>query len=235
MVACLRFRVWCLHVCMSAFSCLIVACLRFRVLWLHLCVFVFYGRLSAISCLMVACLCFPLQEDNLERVRLSDESNAPTADTASLLMSLLDQLINDCKWVASSEVNSSPIERPNEKYYYTLLRKVTLPYVTSHNNITTLPCVTSHNNITTLPCVTSHNNITTLPCVTSHTSLSIDLTSGLGAIVCEISLLSLVCYCYCYRFSLSLRFNFNCNFITRAWKGFFSVVKFCKGWLVEEQ
>ena len=37
------------------------------------------------------------QEDNMEKVQLSLEANAPTAETASLLIALLDQLIYDCK------------------------------------------------------------------------------------------------------------------------------------------
>lgn len=36
----------------------------------------------------------------MERVQLSLEANAPTAETASLLIALLDQLIYDCKYVA---------------------------------------------------------------------------------------------------------------------------------------
>ena len=35
----------------------------------------------------------------MEKVQLSLEANAPTAETASLLISLLDQLINDCRYV----------------------------------------------------------------------------------------------------------------------------------------
>ena len=40
---------------------------------------------------------FYLQESNMEKVQLSLEANAPTAETASLLIALLDQLIYDCK------------------------------------------------------------------------------------------------------------------------------------------
>lgn len=36
-------------------------------------------------------------ETNMEKVQLSLEANAPTAETASLLIALLDQLINDCR------------------------------------------------------------------------------------------------------------------------------------------
>lgn len=35
----------------------------------------------------------------MEKVQLSLEANAPTAETASLLIALLDQLIYDCKYV----------------------------------------------------------------------------------------------------------------------------------------
>ena len=34
---------------------------------------------------------------NMEKVQLSLEANAPTAETASLLIALLDQLIYDCR------------------------------------------------------------------------------------------------------------------------------------------
>ena len=33
----------------------------------------------------------------MEKVQLSLEANAPTAETASLLIALLDQLISDCR------------------------------------------------------------------------------------------------------------------------------------------
>ena len=42
-------------------------------------------------------LFFNLQEKNMEKVQLSLEANAPTAETASLLIALLDQLIYDCR------------------------------------------------------------------------------------------------------------------------------------------
>ena len=37
----------------------------------------------------------------MEKVQLSLEANAPTAETASLLIALLDQLISDCRLVIS--------------------------------------------------------------------------------------------------------------------------------------
>lgn len=40
------------------------------------------------------------QERNMKNVNVSVDSKAPTAETASLLIALLDQLINDCQYVA---------------------------------------------------------------------------------------------------------------------------------------
>ena len=50
---------------------------------------------SRVNGLFLSCY----QERNIEKVQLSLEANAPTAETASLLISLLDQLISDCRLV----------------------------------------------------------------------------------------------------------------------------------------
>ena len=43
----------------------------------------------------------------MEKVQLSLEANAPTAETASLLIALLDQLINDCRYTGRSILSTA--------------------------------------------------------------------------------------------------------------------------------
>ena len=43
----------------------------------------------------------------MEKVQLSLEANAPTAETASLLIALLDQLINDCRYTGHSILSTA--------------------------------------------------------------------------------------------------------------------------------
>jgi hypothetical protein len=42
---------------------------------------------------------FLFQATNLEKVNVSAQSKAPTAETATILIALLDQLIKDCRFV----------------------------------------------------------------------------------------------------------------------------------------
>lgn len=50
-------------------------------------------------CMLLYESCSYFQEGNIEQVRIGIKAKLPTPELAQLLMSLLEQLVNDCRFV----------------------------------------------------------------------------------------------------------------------------------------